>query len=369
MADTAPSLANRVKQWASKFFTEYVRANRFKRYMGTSENSVIHIKEDLTKKKGDAITFSLVNALRGDGVEGSTRLEGNEEDMDNDGHQISVKYQRHAVVQTLEDEQATLIDFLNAGKTALKKWCMTKMKNRIIAAFMSFGSNKAGLIGWTNHNYPTVASEADKDAWLAANSDRVLFGAAKGNNSGNDHSASLANVDSANDKLSPAIISLAKRMAKKAEPAITPVTYGEDEETFVYFCDSLSFRDLREDATMQQANREAMQRGKSNPLFKDGDLLWDGVVIREIEEFPVLAGVGNGGIDVSRGVLCGQQALGLAWAKRTKATSQTTDYEFRKGVGVMESLGLEKLQFNRPGTSDKVDHGIVTVYTAAVADA
>jgi len=39
------------------------------------------------------------------------------------------------------------------------------------------------------------ASESAKDAWLVDNADRVLFGAAVGNNSANDHSASLANEE------------------------------------------------------------------------------------------------------------------------------------------------------------------------------
>ena len=30
------------QQWDDKFFMEYVRDNRFKRYMGTDENSIIH---------------------------------------------------------------------------------------------------------------------------------------------------------------------------------------------------------------------------------------------------------------------------------------------------------------------------------------
>ena len=114
MADTTVKAANRVKQWAMKFFTEYVRANRFKRYMGTDENAIIHMKEDLTKKKGDALTFSLVNALSNNGVEGGDTLDGNEEALNNDGHQISVYHLRNAVTINLEEEQAAQIDFFNA---------------------------------------------------------------------------------------------------------------------------------------------------------------------------------------------------------------------------------------------------------------
>ena len=40
MAETTISTANRVKQWDDKAHLEYVRANRFKPYMGTNENAI-----------------------------------------------------------------------------------------------------------------------------------------------------------------------------------------------------------------------------------------------------------------------------------------------------------------------------------------
>ena len=60
-----------VQQWDDKFFTEYVRENRFKPVMGTTVNSVIQVKQDLTKKKGDSITYALVNKLTNAAVTGS----------------------------------------------------------------------------------------------------------------------------------------------------------------------------------------------------------------------------------------------------------------------------------------------------------
>ena len=61
------------------FYREYIRTNRFARYQGTDANAVIQLKEQLTKKPGDALTISLVKALGGAGVTGNTLLEGQEE--------------------------------------------------------------------------------------------------------------------------------------------------------------------------------------------------------------------------------------------------------------------------------------------------
>jgi hypothetical protein len=49
--------------------------------MGTNENSIIQVKEDLSKKPGDSINFALVNKLTNDAITGRNVLEGNEEDM------------------------------------------------------------------------------------------------------------------------------------------------------------------------------------------------------------------------------------------------------------------------------------------------
>lgn len=345
------------QQWDDKFFMEYVRENRFKRYMGTDENSIIQLKEDLTKKKGDKVTFAAVNKLTGNGVTGNTTLEGNEEELDTRSMAVTVAPLRHAVAVTNWDEQKSTIELRDTAKMALKMWSMEKMKTAIITA-----------LGSINGVAYADASEAQKDAWLVDNSDRVLFGATKSNASSNDHSTSLANIDNTSDKLSPAIISLAKRIAQSASPAIRPIRLNEDEEWFVMFCGPQAFRDLSNDTTMTQANRDARVRGvESNPLFTGGSLVWDGVIIREI---PEIAAVSNGTIDCNPNYLVGAQALGVAWAQRTKTTTQVSDYGFRNGVGVQEMRGIEKLLFGSGAgdTDDLKQHGVVTVWTAGVAD-
>jgi N4-gp56 family major capsid protein len=360
MAETTARTGLTPQQWDDQFFMEYVRENRFKRYMGTTENSIIHIKEDLTRKPGDKVTFANVRKLNGSGVTGNTVLEGNEEELDSRSMAVTVEPIRNAVVVTEWDEQKNAFDLRDASKSALKLWAMEKMRDDIIAALKSI-----------NGTAYADASEAAKDAWLADNSDRVLFGAAVGNNSGNDHSASLANIDNTADKLTTGVVSLAKRLAMNASPAIKPIRLNEDEEWFVMYANSRSFRDLTESTAYQQARRDALERGEKNPLWTGGSAMWDGVIIREIPELGVLSGVGAGGIDVGFNFLVGAQALGVAWAQRSKTTTNVRDYGFRNGVGVQEIRGIEKLLFGKGAgdTDDLVQHGVVTVYTAGVADA
>lgn len=365
MAETTVSANEQVAQWDDAFFKAYVRTNRFKRYMGTNENSVIQIKENLTKKKGDAITINLIGALDATAGpnDGSTVLSGAEKSLPNEGHAISVKIVRDATVVNVAEEQKSPIDIRNAGKVALKDLAMRYLRAAVISALHTINGK----------TYAT-ASEAEKDAWLVNNADRVLFGAAKSNNAANDHSASLANVDATNDKLNGNVVELAKRMAQTATTAngdgIRPVTYGEDEETYVMFVPSVAFRDLRAWMVANGYWENALERSKENPLFSGtSSIEWDGVMVREIPEMGTLAGVGNLGIAVAPCFLCGAQALGLAWAQRTRTTvSKEDDYEFRAGVGFMEMRGVEKLQWGK-GTAGAVDWSVATVYVSGVADA
>ena len=40
--------------WDDQYFSEYVRTNQFSRYFGTSMDSMIQLKDDLTRKNGDS---------------------------------------------------------------------------------------------------------------------------------------------------------------------------------------------------------------------------------------------------------------------------------------------------------------------------
>jgi hypothetical protein len=216
------------------------------------------------------------------------------------------------------------------------------------------------------------ASTGQKNAWLAANSDRVLVGASKANSVSGVMATSLLLVDSTNDKLSASMISLAKRMALTANPRIRPITVNNDEEWFVLFCNSVP--DARPEAGQhhQSTLQYAAERGRDNPLFTGGDLIYDGVIIREIPEIGVISGVGTAGIDVGQAYLCGAQALGVAWAQRTRTQTQKLDYDWTHGVAIEEIRGIGKLRFGTDGTTEDStpkDAGMVTIFTSSVADA
>ena len=361
MADTTVAAGLTVEQWDDKFYTEYFQENLFKPDMGTSKNSIIQVKEDLKTKRGQTINFALVNRMTGAGVTGSTTLEGSEEEVESRSFKLSVIKRRNAFRVAESDEQFSSIDLREAGKEVLMDWAQENTRDRIITE-----------LGSINGVAYATATETQKDAWLVDNADRCLFGAAKGNNSSNDHSLSLANIDNTADKFTSSAASLMKRMALTANPKIRPVRSGSTGRR--YYCvyvPSLVFRDLKADATITAAQRDVGLRMQNEKLFKGGDIEWDGMIFKEIDDIAVLSGVGAGGIDVAPVYLCGAQAIGYGIAKRWNTVTEEFDYGDKHGVAVQEFGNFAKLTFGSGSgdTDDLKDHGIVTGFFASVADA
>lgn len=381
MSETVLATASERQKWINQYFSEYVRASQFKPYMGKSPMSIIVVKYELQTESGKTINIPLITRLKGDGVTGSQVLEGNEEALGNYNCAISVDWRRHGVTVPKSTSYKTEIDLLGAAKEMLIDWESEKMRDDVITALLAviasssatsqtaYGTITDSANGGreiTSANY--IASESDKDTWLTNNSDRILFGATIGNTSAGDHSASLLNVDTTADKLTTAIGSNAKLMAKTAKNRrIRPFRTKDGREYFVMFCNPWAFRDLKvNDSALLNANREARPRDvEANPIFQDGDVIYDGVIYRQVEELPVLSDAGNGGTtDVAVNVLCGAQAAGVAWGQEpTPVTDLTRDYKFRPGVGIEELLGVSKLHYQG------VQQGSVTVYTATTPGA
>lgn len=363
MATTTVPSGLTVQQWDDKYFREYLNNNWFKQFMGTGSSKMIQVKEDLTKKPGDSVTFTLMNRLTGEAKGANEALEGAEEDGSLRSFLVRVREYAHAVRFKKFEGQKTGIDLRQAHKDVLMDWNMELDRDLIIEA-----------LGSINGVVYSSASEAQKDAWLVDNADRVLFGAAISNNSGNDHSASLLNVDTTTDKLTPDAVSLMKRIAKTANPRIRPMkakTSIGSSDSYILFAPTQMVRDLAANSTFLAANREARNRGMDNPLFTGADYVWENVFIYEMEDIPSLGAVGNTSAVVRPCYLCGAQAVGIAWAMRPQTVDEEFDYGREVGLGIKQWAKVEKLRFGSgtTDTDDYKDHGVVTGYFAAAADA
>lgn len=364
MANTTVSSDLVVTNYLSDFYREFVRENMFSPYTGTSNANVINIKMDKQK-----IEIPLVTRLTGQGVSGSSTLRGNGEAISNYGMTLTPTYYRHAVEFDREELEKPNIDLMKAARPLLMDWSMELVRDHVIEAMGAVSASG------TYYKYGS-ASAANRNTWAVANSDRVLYGSTTANYSG-VHATDLAKVDTTADGADKEIISLMKRLAKNADPHIRPIRVKGGYEYFVAFCDSYVFRDIKSDLATSHQN--AMPRSRDNILFQDGDLVWDGVIIREVPEigsfidggspltggdWSSLATAGDSSKRVSPIFLCGQQAVGYGLGQKPRIiVDRTYDYEFQPGVACEHKLDIDKAFFN-----GDVQHGMVTAFVSAVAD-
>lgn len=371
MAEVVLATASERQAFVNKYMGEYIRESGFKPYMSRAETAIFRILTGSETQGASIVNMPLIRRLKGRGVEGSEVLEGNEEDMENFNDQVRTRWRRNGVVVPKSTSYRTELDLLGAARPMLKDWAAEKTRDQIIAHLNSIivagGTDADGMAQTDTSVTYLSASAAQRNAYLVANADRTLFGAAKSNGSSGVWATALGNVDSTNDKMSTAIQTLAKRMAKKADPHIKPFRTENGREYFVHLMGSYPFRDLKKDPVMEQANREARERGIDNPIFQDGDLIYDGVIsheVPELDEGSTIAGAGASGIDVQRTFLLGQSAIGIAWEQQpTPRTDPDRDYGFRPGVAVEELIGMKKASWG--GTN----YGVMEVIVASVADA
>jgi N4-gp56 family major capsid protein len=359
MADTRAATGLTVQDWDDQFFVEYIQESQFAILYGEGENSIIQVKENLTKKKGDTVTYALINRLTNAATTGTNTLEGNEEDMSQRSYALTVDKRRHAVRIAEMEEQRGALSIRGAAKPALKTWADENTRDAIIAAMHSKGG-----VAYAS------ATEAQKDTWLSNNSDRVLFGAAKVNHVSLDHSTSLATVDGTTDILNKDAIELLKRIALTASPKIRPYKdEGNNKRYFVAYAHPYCFRDLR--ASLVGTLDDTTAAGQAIRLFEGGDLLWDGVIIKELDDMPVLTNVGSGGTtDVAPVFFLGAQAIGYAVAKRWKSMTKEFDYGDKVGAAIEAIDAFGKITFGSGAddTTTPKDAGLVTGYFACVAD-
>lgn len=382
MASSIVATANQTTRFQSEVRRQYVRGGRFGPYIGKTENAIIQVKQDLKK-----VSIPLIARLSNAGVNGSASLSGNESALANYAATLQPTYWRNGVLVDNEENEKSEFELFEEARPALMNWGMEKKRDQIIQAM---GAVEAG---GTYFNYggaegafgSTAASGANLDTWNTNNQDRVLYGALKSNNTSGNHTTSLGTIDTTNDKLTSGMVSLLKRLAKQASPLIRPVMIKDDEPWFVFFVGSYSFRDLR--VSLDTAQQNALPRDmKDNPIWTGGDMVYDGVIIKEVPEIDIfIDGDGSGspwdgvwgagsadslktsGAAASRvgvGFFCGAQAVGFGMGRMPSfKRRKEDDYEHQNGVGITMKHDIKKLFYNNK------QHGMITSFHSASTDA
>lgn len=325
------------KAWEEKLYRDSVKETFFASMAGETSDNIVQVQTDLTKDKGDQITFGLRMKLSGTGVTEGTVLEGNEENLSTYDYSITLAQYRHAVRDKGEmDRQRPMLDVDEESKMALKDWGTEKSDQLAFDAI--FAS-------------PTRVAYRDGGATGA-------FKVASGGSAAATAKAALSASYKANASFLKNLVTWAKNGGNRSIVPLRPVMIG-GKKYFVLLTHGDVVDDLKNDSTIQAAWQNAAERGSDNPFFKDAEIIWNGLVVKSHENCTLGTDAGGGSnVAWCKSVLLGAQALVKAEGKRGKVVAKTFDYDNEHGYawGMITKWGKPK--FNSE------DYGSIGVYIA-----
>lgn len=350
-----------VKLWSKKLAEEVSKATAIAPLIGTSSNSIIQLKTETQKGKGDKVTFGLRRQLVGDGVSENQILEGNEESLTTYSDAIYINELAHAVRVKNEgtiDAQRVPFSLRQEAKDGLVDWYADRLS---MGFFIQVGGYTAPTMAFEGRTVTLSGVHYGFNAPIAPSTGRVIRAASAANDE------SLTSADTFNLNL----IDNAVEAAKVANPKIRPVSVN-GEKVYCMYLHPYQVTDLRTNTSTGQwldIQKAAYQgsRGK-NPIF-DGSLgMYNNVILREAEH--VVPGVNSSTgaqiTTVRRAVLLGAQAAVAAFGMnkaptKYKMVEELFDYQRELGVSAQTILGMKKTVF------DSVDFGSIVVSTYAAA--
>ena len=310
------------KVWAKKVWHEGVKDSYFDKFTAMDGSNVVHQNKDLTNVKGDSVVFGLMMNLNGPGVEGNQKLSGAEDTLNIYDFTVQTKLIRNAVSRFEADDQKSQFDMLKEIKVALKQWLSDWLDNKLISELS------------------TVASSSKEAVYASA-------------------AGTLSSI-TANDKLTTAIISRAKRKAMMHAPKVQPIKV-DGMDKYIMLVSPWAAKDLKDDAKWLAAQQNANVRGSKNPIFTGALGEYDGVILYEYERVATMPN-GASSANVCYNLLLGKQAACFAVARPAKHIEQTDDYGNIAGNGIAFYGEVKRTKFNNK------DYGSIQVLTGGVVE-
>lgn len=364
MANTVSIDALRPEIWQKELFKDREDNLFFMRrqMMGESENSLIQVKNDLKKSKGDAVTFGLTTKITGV-ITGDNEAEGNEPAISSYAESVAIDQARFPVRLTGQlDEQKAAYDMRMDAKNKVATAQREFLERQI---FMKLG-------GVTETDLTDVAGTVYSTYATWSNSAPIVPAADEAAGTGARYvCADASGLDSlaATDILTLTLITKAKIKAMLASPRIAPLRI-DGQDFYVLFIHPWQEYDLKAASSginWNQIQREAQDRGKNNPIFTGALGVYDGVIIHSHEYVPTCqaaADFDTGGADAGarafRALLCGAQAAVMAETGKSNIMVEET-FDFKNKVGYCVNFigGIQKPAFN------SLDYGVISIDTGA----
>lgn len=347
-----------VKLWSRKLAREALKETYIGRFVGTGRNSLIVNKDDASKSEGDRIRNILRMNLTGDGVQGDSSLEGQEESLTTYTDDFLINQLRHAVRSVGKmSEQRVPFSVREEAMEALRDW----FSDRLDAAFFN------QICGYTPQ---TDTKFTGNNATTAPTSGRQIWSSVSGTITADQNLTST-------DIFTLGLIDKAVEKAKVATPLIRPIRDG-GEDRWVCFLHPYQVTSLRTNTNtgqwldIQKAAASGARNSEgdagSNGIFTGALGMYNNVILHEATR--VTGGVnGSTGAAVAnakRAVLCGANAVHMGFGQghsmsQWKWNEKLFDYDNQLGVSAGCIFGMKKAVWN------SADFGTVVISTYAAA--
>ncbi len=352
MANTSYGLNDplAVKLWSKRLMREALKETYASRFMGSTKDSLIYVKDDLAKSAGDRIRVGLRMQLSGDGVQGDDTLEGNEEALTTYTDDFFIDQLRHATRSGGEmSEQRIPFSVRAEGHDGLRDWWADRIDT---AFFNQIAGNTSAGVKYTGMQAVTAPSATTGNT-------RFLIGV-----QGDALEASLSDSTTASllgasgDGFHLGLIDLAVNVAKTATPLIRPLKV-DGQSKYICFIHPNQTRQLRKNNTADVVTwfdimRARVEGGDAsvNPIYNGALGEYNGVIFHESVRVPLApAALQDASSGVRRAIFCGAQAACFGTGRRDSGTQmkwveELFDYENQLGVSASMIWGLKKSIFN-----------------------
>lgn len=362
MSDTTFGVndANAVKHWGRSLEFDTVYRSDISSMIGTDSNSIIHLKEETSKDKGDKVTFSLMKKLTGDGFTEGEPAEGSGESLSLYADSVLINELGHVVKIPNDgrsiDAQRVRPDLRRAAKNGLATW----FKERLSVTFFNH------VCGYT----PEIRAKYIGNNAITAPTRKIVT------ESGSTTDESL----DSNDTFQLKYIDYAREMAETAASPLRPINVmgvdgGRDISggKYIMYLHPYQVTDLRTDAGTGQwldIQKAALSGGSDskNPIYSDALGEYNNVILKKANHVTqgVNSSTGAAITTVRRAVLLGAQSCAIAFSKNGGATNynwneELIDHKRQLEVSAMSIWGLKKTVY------DSADFGTVVVSSYAAA--
>lgn len=305
------------KVWEKKLMAEVPVEQFWGKFSDTTGNNIVHVKKDLTAGRGDNLTFGIrMRNPMSPIVDG--RLKGNEQKLATYSDSVSLHSYKLGYADDGElSRHRAAYDVREEMFMALKENAIEAVEDKIFEA--------AYAASHTNVIYPSTG----------------VSGATE-----NISTATLTAAGKLTAAMVARLFTLAQTGSHRTFIPLKPLVV-KGRRYFILLVHPDVVLDFSQDSTMQQANREAMERGLDNPLFTEADLIYRNILIYGHEKVPIYTNGGAGGnIPYSTGLLLGAQAILQADGMPPKIVEDMDDYDDAIGMGWHVIAGWKRPSFN-----------------------